>query len=67
MESMVELNIFKVIQVYDLQALCCELTDKKSHGDTLWNVSCRWTFRQILKCNVKLVCFLAIQTSTVLY
>lgn len=40
MESMVELDIFKVITVYDLQALCCELVEKKSHGDTLWNVSC---------------------------
>lgn len=40
MESMVELDIFKVIRVYDLQALCCEYMEKKSDGETLWNVSC---------------------------
>lgn len=39
-ESMVELNIFKVITVYDLQALCSELKEKKSDGGSLWNVSC---------------------------
>lgn len=39
MESMVQLNIFKVITVYDLQGLCSEVVEKKSDGDTLWNVS----------------------------
>lgn len=38
-ESMVELNIFKVITVYDLQALCSEEQEKKSCGDSLWTVS----------------------------
>lgn len=39
MESMVELNIFKVITVYDLQGLCSEEVEKKSDCDTLWTVS----------------------------
>lgn len=41
MESMVELNIFKVITVYDLQGLCSEEVEKTSHGATLWTVSCK--------------------------
>lgn len=39
MESMVELDIFKMITVYDLQALCWDDIEKKSDCDTLWNVS----------------------------
>lgn len=39
MESMVELNIFKLITVYDLQGLCWDDIEKKSDCDTLWNVS----------------------------
>lgn len=39
MESMVELNIFKVITVYDLQGLCSSVVEKSSDGDALWNVS----------------------------
>lgn len=41
MESMVELDIFKVITVYDLQGLCSEEVEKSSDGETLWNVSYR--------------------------
>ncbi|XP_037048766.1 voltage-dependent calcium channel subunit alpha-2/delta-3 [Bradysia coprophila] len=37
MQSMEELNIFKKITVYDLQALCCDVLEKKSDSDSLWN------------------------------
>lgn len=39
MLSMVELNIFKVIKVFDLQGLCVEEVTKKNDGEMLWTVS----------------------------
>lgn len=53
MESMVDMNIYKMITVYDFQALCSEVQEKKSAGLELINVSyIRFYDVNILKCNI---------------